>query len=260
MDTPTSRPQPTDAGSCEQVEPLLAAAALGTLDLEDAALAARHLEECRRCRHLYADLHLAADALGWSVPQVSPPPALRQRLLSAMSPAPRLLRLPARAWAVAAAVLIIALLGGNLMLTLARPRQAATPAATPTPASAQVASLGPLAWYNLTAAGAGVGSGVGSETGSNAWGTLCAEAQGRFAWLMVDGLPQLPPGRVYQAWLQANGQRTSAGTFTVDAQGRAFVVIRLDQPIQTFQTVGVTDEPAGGSRWPTGRRHLFASL
>lgn len=141
------------------------------------------------------------------------------------------------------------------MLTLARPRQTAIPAATPVATAAQ---LGPLDWYSLTAAGSGVG--VGAETGSNAWGTLCAEAQGRFAWLMVDGLPQLPPGRVYQAWLQGNGQRISAGIFTVDSHGRAFVVIRLDQPIQTFQTVGVTDEPAGGSRWPTGRRHLFASL
>lgn len=70
----------------------------------------------------------------------------------------------------------------------------------------------------------------------------------------------LPADKVYQLWLIRDGQRTSGGTFTVDANGRGQVPIHPPLPIREYQSMGVTVEPTGGSPGPTGARVLRGSL
>jgi anti-sigma-K factor RskA len=78
--------------------------------------------------------------------------------------------------------------------------------------------------------------------------------------LLVAGMPQLPPGRVYQLWLVAKGQRQNGGTFTVDAAGSGLLLVRSALPLTAYDAAGVTVEPAGGSPGPTSPRVIGGPL
>ncbi|MEK7874219.1 MAG: anti-sigma factor, partial [Chloroflexota bacterium] len=49
---------------------------------------------------------------------------------------------------------------------------------------------------------------------------------------------------------------SNGGTFTVDANGRGQMLVRAPLPITSYQSMGVTVEPMGGSPGPTGARML----
>jgi anti-sigma-K factor RskA len=68
--------------------------------------------------------------------------------------------------------------------------------------------------------------------------------------LMVEGLEQLSPDKVYELWYihEQDGPRP-AGTFTVGASGSTWRV--LDGEMTAEDAVGVTVEPRGGSDTPT---------
>jgi anti-sigma-K factor RskA len=68
--------------------------------------------------------------------------------------------------------------------------------------------------------------------------------------VVADGLTDLPSDRTYQLWfIGEDGTPASAGVFRTE-EGRATLVI--DGTPAGSKTVGVTKEPAGGSRQPTG--------
>jgi hypothetical protein len=244
----TSRPRPA-APECAQVLPLLGAIAIGALDSDESAGVAQHLLECHDCRQELDRLSDAVDLIGFAAPQVEPPASLRHSVLGGLSgPAPISRMFRWRWVASVAAALIIALLAGNIVLQL-RGTSAATPAAAPAATRAAV----PLVWYNLTAA---------IPQAGDAHGVICAQETGTLAWLIVQDLPVLPADKTYQAWLWNDNQRVNAGTFMVDSQGRGFLTIRLSSAntLSHFATLGVTEEPVGGSPTPTGDRFLIASL
>ncbi len=73
----------------------------------------------------------------------------------------------------------------------------------------------------------------------------------RHAYIVIEGLPQPPEGRDWQVWLSPdaeNLQPVSVGVFQ-DRSGKW--VLEADQPIMTYEWVGVTLEPDGGSEAPT---------
>jgi anti-sigma-K factor RskA len=72
------------------------------------------------------------------------------------------------------------------------------------------------------------------------------------AMLYVTAFPALPKDQVYQLWLVYNGQRNSAGTFTVDQRGNGVLVFLITQPLDQTEIIGITPEPVGGSPGPTG--------
>ena len=237
---------PERVAECEPIRLLLPLAALEALDPGEAEAVERHLSTCRRCRHEQADYARTVDWLALSVPDRSPPPCLRRRVLGALRPTPWPLAAPARRWLAAAVLLILVLTGSNLVLwqRLADARDAAEP-----PRSARAAS-GPLTWYDL----------VASTPGASAQGTLCAVPDGRLAWLIVQGLPPLAPGQVYQLWFARGDRWVSGGTFTVDQRGRGFLTIWPDQPLGSYETLRVTVEPADGSPHPTSQPILAGRL
>ncbi len=253
---PKPRPRSTSL-ACEEVRPLLSAAAIGALDANEAAEVAQHLLECRACRQELDRLSDAVDLIGFAAPQIEPPPGLRAAFLSriddessgAPAPAPVTRVVPWRWIASIAAVLIIVLLAGNIALQL-RDTNGSAPATTPVVGARASA---PLVWYDVAAAGPQAG---------HATGFLCAQETGQLAWLIVQDLPALPAGKTYQAWLSNGSQRINAGTFMVDERGRGFLTIRLSDrdSLQHFSTLGVTEEPSGGSPNPSGQRYLIGSL
>ncbi len=87
--------------------------------------------------------------------------------------------------------------------------------------------------------------------GPGAQGTIYADPKAPRALLVVTGLAPLPPNRVYQLWLFQGNVPSSAGTFTVDAQGNARTFVNAPAPLETYQVCAITQEPEGGSATPT---------
>jgi hypothetical protein len=76
------------------------------------------------------------------------------------------------------------------------------------------------------------------------------ESGALFAW----GLPVLDQAHTYQAWLvKPDGVRVNGGLFSV-APGQSFasVVVKSDQPLSSYSSLGVTVEPRNGSSSPSG--------
>jgi anti-sigma-K factor RskA len=68
--------------------------------------------------------------------------------------------------------------------------------------------------------------------------------------LIVDGLTGLPAGSTYELWyIDGEGAATPAGTFDVGDDGDRSVV--LAGALDAGDTIGVTVEPAGGSKIPS---------
>jgi hypothetical protein len=67
--------------------------------------------------------------------------------------------------------------------------------------------------------------------------------------LLVEDLPALPKDEAYQLWYINGEGVASAGTFTSSGSGTVWRV--LDGTMKAGDTVGVTVEPAGGSKQPT---------
>jgi anti-sigma-K factor RskA len=90
---------------------------------------------------------------------------------------------------------------------------------------------------------------------SPAHGLLLLKPEESHAVLIVQDLPPVPRDRAYQVWLVwGNGQRDNGGVFRVDEQGFGLMYITAPQPFTTYQRVGITEEPAGGSPGPTSPR------
>jgi anti-sigma-K factor RskA len=76
--------------------------------------------------------------------------------------------------------------------------------------------------------------------------------------LVVDGLPDAPAGRSYQAWYVAGGTARSAGLVPLAASGPT--TRELDGDPGNATTVALTIEPAGGSDQPTTKPIVALSL
>jgi anti-sigma-K factor RskA len=85
----------------------------------------------------------------------------------------------------------------------------------------------------------------GGGTATMVWSNELASSA-----VIVDDLPTLPDGKVYELWyIDTASVARPAGTFTVDSDGKSWRV--LDGEMHAGDTVGVTVEPAGGSEKPT---------
>lgn len=71
------------------------------------------------------------------------------------------------------------------------------------------------------------------------------------AFAFTDELPALPADRTYQLWLISGDQPQSAGTFQINERGQGILIFESDTPIPSFDTIGISEEPAGGSPAPT---------
>jgi hypothetical protein len=98
--------------------------------------------------------------------------------------------------------------------------------------------------------------------GENVYGSAIYEEYLQFAVLYVWGLDPLPRDQTYQAWLiEPDGGRISGALFDVE-RGNDFiqVVIKAPEMLKSFDGIGVTIEPAGGSVGPTGQKVLGVDL
>lgn len=223
----------------------------------------RHLAGCAECAQEITGFTETAARLGVAV-AAEPPPGLRARVLAeieqvrqlppALSPAApsrRVWRVAWRPWlaavSVAAALAVVAGLGVSTVQArqeLAQARRAEQRIAAVLSADDARTITAPAA----PAAGAGRG-GRGTVVLSRSHGVLVFWAA---------GLGEPPAGRVYQLWQLAPGRITSAGLLASTGSGGTMPVLAAIRA--GAGQVGVTVEPAGGSRQPTSTPLLLVDM
>jgi len=240
--------------SGQHVIELLPAYALGCLDETEALRVSEHTAQCAACRGELQAYVAVADRLAFAAPDALPPARVKQELMrrierptAAPSVEPRpgwwqqiagLFRRPAPAWALASLILIVILAAGNIWLWQRLGRSGG----------------------NDTAGQMRVVAMIPTDAAPQATGKLLISRDGEYGTLVVDGLPPLDLNHQYQLWLIRDGQRTSGGIVTVNAHGYGVLEISAPEPLAHYRSFGVTVEPAGGSREPTGEKVLGAEL
>ena len=212
----------------DQVESI-GAYALGALPELEAQVFERHLMSCEECQEELHRLNQAVEALPRSVTLHQPPPSLKASLMDAVNaeaaPTPRparrrfsLPRLqPAFAWAAAACVLAAGV--GYGVSELAQDESGARTL------SAQ----------------------VDDQRVPGASGRLSVADDG--AVLEVKGMPDAGRGRVYEVWVERDGEVAPASIFDVDATGNGAAAV--PGSLDDIDAVMVTREQHGGADQPT---------
>lgn len=95
---------------------------------------------------------------------------------------------------------------------------------------------------------------------TSATGNLFYSSREQRVALACEGLPDLPENQVYQLWYLTEGQDPQpAGTFQAGPDGRA-AMIEPNITAGSFQQAAITAEPEGGSEAPTGDILLMGTL
>ncbi len=241
--------------------------ALGALDCEDERAFRAHAQGCAECREEVAVHEAVAAAIGLGGRAVAPPPRLRRRVLAAIDP-----DVPAGGfsrWPMVVALAAAALLGvstayqasraADLQRELAEARtevtrsQAAVQSAQTDLAAARAAAVQPQAVAALLArSDARVTALAGLPAAPDAHGRVVWNPGSREAVLTATGLRAAETGKVYQAWVIAEGPPVPAGVFQVDARGEAVLLLPTRDATARAKTFAVTVEPAPGTEAPTG--------
>jgi len=93
-------------------------------------------------------------------------------------------------------------------------------------------------------------SGTDHQPGSH--GQLIADSETGSAVLVVAGLQQLEAGKIYEFWLIKGDTPVAAGVFEVNEEGKAILQVSHAVTPGSYDAVGVSVEPEGGSVQPTG--------
>jgi anti-sigma-K factor RskA len=218
---------------------------LGALTEQEHADFVAHLRTCEACQREVAELKIAADALPLAAPQLTPPPDLRERILT-------------------------------VVRDEAEPERAAAPAPARRPWWRRpLAGLGPAGATALACVllALGVGAGVlltrdNGVTTSPAKVTLAgapnATAELRRdddgTRLRVRGFPSPGANRVYEVWLQ-RGKATPVPAGTLFRPGRdGTAEVRVGGDLEGIANVLVSREPPGGSPAPTSAPVVVAAV
>lgn len=264
----------------EELRELSGGYALGVLDEPERLAFERHLATCASCAAEIRDFTAVASALARDVPQVDPPPSLRERVLRAATqpgPEPAVIepiaerralnnqqRRPRREGLLAllsAAAVVIAVALGAYAISLQQRiavledqvRSAADRAAQSQQQLVQLRAAADLSTQVRRILAAD------DLRRLDLAGTQAAPAAtGRAFWSQREGLvvafanlPATDAGQVYQLWvIPPGGNPIDAGLLELQPDGRALTLARAGTS-QRVGTVAITLEPAGGSPVPT---------
>lgn len=100
----------------------------------------------------------------------------------------------------------------------------------------------------------------GTQVQPQAQGQLIVDPDSQSAVLVISGLPKLEPGKTYQVWLINGGAPLSAGLLAVDENGQGVFIVNSEESIGSFNSLGISIEPDGGSEQPTGDIVVLSDL
>jgi len=268
----------------EHVEELIALYVLGGLEKEEAGQVTAHLVNCAACRRLANEALATMALLPYAAPPAAPPPETKLRLMARarveplpITVAPRppgflgRLALALRALAPAITLLGLVLIIVLVVLDLALLRQIAQLRQENDGLArrlqeeeqrlAQVVDenrslterLQQQEQHLALIAGPGIVSRdlQGTELAPQASGRLYFRPGEPTGLLLVYGLSGLAPDETYQLWLIGPDGPQSVSLFRVQPDGRAELPITLPAPVDRYQAVAVSREPANCSPQPT---------
>jgi anti-sigma-K factor RskA len=245
----------------EHVFDLLPGYALGILDQEELSKVKEHVQRCDVCQREYAAYAETAEQLAIITPQSIPAPELRSKVLQKAQTVDEyhtsrpfllvpenmsfrqvlrnLFRQPAGLAFGVLTLLVILILGINNILLRQQVRE--LHAQTPT-GYMQIIRL------------------EGSDLAPETSGYVMVFRDQNYGSLAVTHAPLLAEDQQYQIWLIRDGSRTSGGVFSVNEDGYGNLMVSAEQPLDSFDAFGITIEPLGGSRQPTGEKVLGGEL
>ena len=268
------KPEPPNE-PCEMVMGLVPAHSIGATDDDEVNVVNALLADCPHAAAELANFSRLAEALHYSAPPVTAPPTLAARLLAATAaPAeshlggaragrpnfkgnsanvytlnPAKNKKSGQSWsfsylaAVAASLVLLVLNGAFLVQNRqlqARQRELAHDLAQQNRALILLSAEEPEEVELFDPDGA---------TAAQAdvlWNTSLG-----IAVVYVRAFPESKPDQAYQLWLNQGETKTSGGLFQVDASGMGLLVFSLPQPLDAYDSIGITPEPQTGSPRPT---------
>lgn len=251
--------------SSDDLVEIAAAFAVEALDRTERGRYARHLSACGVCRRLAAEYQQVADALPGSLEPRAASAGLKERVLAPIR------EHAAREREAAGGRRSVAAIAPTPVLRPRWGRRWAMPAAV-TAAAAFAALLGAALAWNFTlrsengdqaarlvrqeqmldaiAAGGRVTQLKGTNGAPQASGTVIQSPSSRTAFLLVRDLPRLPENQEYQVWRIKTGTPSGAGLFSSEGMDEQMIVVSAD--FTDADAIGISIEPRGGSRSPTG--------
>lgn len=242
----------------DHIDELIDLYALGMLEPDDQQRSDAHLAACGRCRGLLEDARHVVDVMAFTPEQHDPPPDLRRKVLTRIERLQKTERQAAAytrrpsLWArlfgsisslrlIATVAMVLALLLGGQALLLRREIDSL---------QSEMRTLQPVADL-LKQPGVQMIALTKQGDPTTIHGYMLLRPDDREAFLSTAELAPLPQGQTYQLWLINGDQPESAGIFSTDAQGVGYVRVQAQQPLGAYQAVGISVEPAGGSKQPT---------
>lgn len=257
--------------TCEEFLDAAAAVALhAEADEAEVRRVEEHAARCQECAPRLYEFEAVAAALGSAVPDVDPPATLRGRVVEMAERTPQrvsgrrgLWRLPLRrrrfsaAWLVAAASLVLSI--GTMVWAINLQSQisalqkndlAASERAQRLDHVVQVLASDKLAIRSLQP--------VVQTMPSR--GIVYMDPSSGTGMVMCHNLPPVEQGHAYQVWFVRGTERVSGGLLWPDPNGNGYTVIQVPTDLQSFDSIGLTDEPGSGSLWPTTPRVVGTPL
>jgi len=239
--------------SCQEFEELSAAYALGAVTPEEQQAARAHLVTCPKCTRLAGQLRSVVDLLPLSVAQVTPPAALRDRVLAAVQqesrvvPIERGTQIRARksksGWGIrllaAAAIVLLMLTGAMTAWNISLQQHASALQQQNTQLGSRVAAL-QNAKNTLQREVAQVYAMQGQGQAQAATGSLIYIPQKNITLLYLYGLPELQGSHLYQGWLIHNNKPTSIGTLAIQ---NGIASLTISGNVTGFDLAAVSLEP-----------------
>jgi len=259
--------------SCEHVQEILDAYALGAADAADGRAIEEHVADCVRCWEELSKAQQTAALVALTSPLTEAPGSLEARIVEAAARdraperakgAPLLGRVrlswPSAAGALgvaAAAALAFASFLQIQMNDLRNEKDELAQALESTQDTvedqAQVITISAASDTRETTMEA-----VAAPEG--AWGEYFWSRSAGGGFIVCHDMPVLPDGEVYQAWFVMDGEQVSAGTFLASEDGGCVYPMKPEEPVRGADGVGVSQEKAGGSESPSGDWLIWAAF
>jgi hypothetical protein len=254
----------------EHIEEFAEAYALGALDQTERAWVELHADACPACRRLLMRAEDTAHLLVLAVPPVAPPAHCKRKVLERVerehflaTPARRSrMHLPYVAWTTVAMLTLLLAFGGAWMFNMHR--QLAHLRAEAALHQAEVELMrtsiaGFVSLDNAVSNAKAVRSLEGEGLVAKAMAKMYMNPGRHKAVLEIMGLPQLPPGQIYQVWIARDDSQRPLMMFNMTEPVIRFE-IESPEPVDRYEWVMVTVEDADGATQPSNRIVLAGDL
>lgn len=243
--------------------------AAGAMTDDERAEYSRHLEDdqCPVCRAEVKELQAAVSMLAFTVPEASPSPRVRERLMeqarSVAPPRPAVALRPRPHWL---GLLTSTVAVGAIVVAMAATRANNELRHLSDVLNSRIAQLEVQLTQNenyiatLTSPDVRVINLAGQTTNVQASGRIFWDAQRKKWFMYVKDLPPVPADKTYELWfVPKSGNPMRSVVFNTQPGGSVELQVDVPEGLD-LKAAAVTTEPAGGTDQPTGTFALLGAM